>query len=391
MRGHITKRSKDTYSIVLDLGRDPSTGKRRQQWVTVKGTKKEAERKLADLQHELNNGLFVKPSKLTVGDFLQRWLNDYVYTHVRAATAEGYRIIVDCHLIPNLGAVVLSELKPSHLQGYYAKALKEGRRDGRGGLAACTVGHHHTVLKEALSHAIKWELIHRNVGDVVTPPRAAEREMNALDSSGLEQILEAARGTMYFPLIHLATFTGMRRSELLGLRWKDVDLQRGTVSISQILHCLGGGRIVIEAPKTPKSKRLIGLSPDAIFALRSYREMVEADMEVLDIPLAGERLVFSKTDGSPLLPNTVTHAFGKMTRRAGMKGITLHSLRHSHASVMLQEGVSPRTVADRLGHSNVVITLGTYSHLTPGVKEEAAMKFEEALHKAALPSVETVR
>ena len=114
-------------------------------------------------------------------------------------------------------------------------------------------------------------------------------------------------------------------------------------------------------------------------------------MELLDIPLAGERLVFSKTDGSPLLPNTVTHAFGKMTRRAGMKGITLHSLRHSHASVMLQEGVSPRTVADRLGHSNVVITLGTYSHLTPEVKEEAAMKFEEALHKATLPSVETAR
>ena len=104
---------------------------------------------------------------------------------------------------------------------------------------------------------------------------------------------------------------------------------------------------MIEEPKTPKSKRLIGLSPDAILALRSYREMVEADMELLDIPLTGERLVFSKSDGSPLLPNTVTHAFGKMARRAGMKGITLHSLRHSHASVMLQEGVSSRTVADR--------------------------------------------
>ena len=391
MRGSIFKRSKGSWTIVLNLGRDPTTGKRKQQWVTVRGTKKEAEKKLAELQHELNTGSFVKPSKLTVGDFLQRWLNDYVYPHVRAATAEGYRIIVECHLIPNLGAVVLSELKPTHLQGYYAKALREGRRDGRGGLAARTVGHHHTVLKEALSHAIKWDLLYRNVGDAVTPPRPVEQEMSALDPDGLEKILEVARGTMYFPLIHLATFTGMRRSELCGLRWKDINLQHGTVSISQILHCLKGGQIVIEAPKTPKSKRLIGLSPDAILALRSYREMVEADMELLDIPLTGERLVFSKADGSPLLPNTVTHAFGKIARKLGLKGITLHSLRHSHASVMLQEGVSARTVADRLGHSNVVITLGTYSHLTPGVKEEAAMKFEEALHKVKTLTAETPR
>lgn len=391
MRGHIKQRSKGSWTIVLDLGRDPIIGKRKQQWVTVRGTKKEAEKKLAELQHELNTGSFVKPSKLTVGDFLQRWLTDYVYPHVRASTAEGYRIIVECHLIPNLGAVVLSELKPTHLQGYYAKALREGRRDGRGGLAARTVGHHHTVLKEALSHAIKWDLLYRNVGDAVTPPRPVEQEMSALDPDGLEKILEVARGTMYFPLIHLATFTGMRRSELCGLRWKDINLQHGTVSISQILHCLKGGQIVIEAPKTPKSKRLIGLSPDAILALRSYREMVEADMELLDYPLTGERLVFSKADGSPLLPNTVTHAFGKIARRLGLKGITLHSLRHSHASVMLQEGVSARTVADRLGHSNVVITLGTYSHLTPGVKEEAAMKFEEALHKVKTLAAETSR
>ena len=390
MRGSIVKRSKGSWTIILNLGRDPATGKRKQQWVSVKGTKKEAEKKLAELHHQMDTGSFIKPSKLKVGDFLKQWLNDYVNTHVRAATAEGYRIIVECHLIPNLGAIVLSELKPAHLQRYYAKALKEGRRDGRGGLAARTVGHHHTVLKEALSHAIKWELIYRNVGDAVDPPRPVEQELSALDSEGLGQLLETARGTMYFPLIHLATYTGMRRSELCGLRWKDVDLLHGTVSIAQILHCLRGGRIVLEAPKTPKSKRLIGLSPDAILALRSYRDMVEADQEQRGSPFTSDRLVFSKPDGSPLLPNTVTHAVGKIVRRAGLSGVTLHSLRHSHASVMLQEGVSSRTVADRLGHSNVVITLGTYSHLTPGVKEDAAMRFEEALHKAKNRATETV-
>ena len=389
MRGHLKKRAKGSWSVVIDLGRDPATNKRKQQWVTVRGTKKDAEKKLAELQHQMDTGAFVKPSRLTVGDFLREWLQSYVATNVRAASGEGYRIIIERHLIPALGAVVLSSLKPVHLQNYYAKALKEGRRDGRGGLAARTVNHHHTVLKEALGHAVKWELINRNVGDAVDPPRPVEKEMSALDPEGVEQLFEIARGTMYFPLIHLAAFTGMRRSELLGLRWKDTDLHHGTVSISQILHCIRRGRIVIEPPKTPRSRRLVGLSPDSIWALRSYKEMVEAEQERLGSPLIGDRLVFSQPDGSPLLPNTVTHAFGKIARRAGLHGVTLHSLRHSHASIMLQEGVSSRTVADRLGHPTVVITLDTYSHLTPGVKEDAAMRFEEALHKVQTHGSET--
>ena len=330
------------------------------------------------------------PSALTVGDFLKQWLIDYVSTNVRAATAEGYRIIIERHLIPALGAVVLSSLKPAHLQGYYAKALKEGRRDGRGGLSARTVSHHHAVLKEALSHAVKWELINRNVGDAVDPPRPVEKEMSALVSAGVGPLLEIARGTMYFPLIHLATFTGMRRSELLGLRWKDVDLNKGTVSVAQTLHCLPGGRIVIEPPKTAKSRRLISLSQVAVLALRSYQEMVEADLEQIDSNLTGDRLVFSQLDGSPLLPNTVTHAFGKIVRKAGITGITLHSLRHTHASIMLQQGVSSKAVAERLGHSTAQVTLDVYSHVTPGVKEDAANRFEEALNQAKIPAGKSV-
>ena len=209
--------------------------------------------------------------------------------------------------------------------------------------------------------------------------------MSALDSDGVRTLLKVASGTLYFPLIHLAAYTGMCRSEVLGLRWKDVDLRRGTVSIAQVLHCLPGGRIVFEQPKTPRSKRLVALSPEATLALRAHKELVEADQEQLGSRITGERLVFSQPDGSPTLPNTVTHAFAKIACRAGLNGITFHSLRHSHASIMLQRGVSSKTVADRLGHSTVVITLDTYSHVTPGIKEDAAMRFEEALHQTNLP------
>ena len=386
MRGHIKQRSKGSWSIVLDLGRDPSTGKRKQQWVTVRGTKKEAESKLAELQHQLNTGEFVKSSKLTVREFLTQWFQDYVKTNARAATAEGYKIIVERHLIPSLGGIALAQLHPSHIQGYYAKALVEGRCDGKGGLAARTVVHHHRVLREALSHAVKWGLVGRNVADAVDPPRAVNKEMKALDSAGVLRLLDAARGTIYFPLINLATFTGMRRSELLGLRWLDLNLSRGTVSIAQVLHCLPGGRIVFEQPKTARSKRLVRLSQETTLALRAYRDTVEADLEQVGDSISGDRLLFSQINGAPLLPNTVTHAFAKIARRAGLEGFTFHSLRHTHASIMLQQGVSSKTVAERLGHSTVVITLDTYSHLTPGVKEDAADRFEEALRQAESPA-----
>ena len=386
MRGHIKQRSKGSWSIVLDLGRDPSTGKRKQQWVTVRGTKKEAEKKLSELQHQLNTGEFVKSSKLTVREFLTQWFQDYVKTNARAATAEGYKIIVERHLIPSLGGIALAQLQPSHIQGYYAKALGEGRCDGKGGLAARTVVHHHRVLREALSHAVKWGLVGRNVADAVDPPRAVNKEMKALDSAGVLRLLDAARGTIYFPLINLATFTGMRRSELLGLRWLDLNLSRGTVSIVQVLHCLPGGRIVFEQPKTARSKRLVKLSHETTLALRAYRDTVEADLKQVGDSISGDRLLFSHINGAPLLPNTVTHAFAKIARRAGLEGFTFHSLRHTHASIMLQQGVSSKTVAERLGHSTVVITLDTYSHLTPGVKEDAVDRFEEALRQAESPA-----
>lgn len=384
MRGHIKKRAQGSWTIVLDYGTDSETGKRRQHWSTIRGTKKEAEKKLSELLHQIDVGSFLKPTKLTFGEYLKMWFTDYVCTSVRAATAEGYRIIIERHLIPSLGTVPLYQLSPSQIQRYYGEAITRGRRDNKGGLSARTVMHHHRLIREVLSHAIKRGMLTRNVADAVDPPRPVVKEMKILDAEGVQRLLLGAKETMYFPLIHLAVFTGMRRSELLGLRWKDLDLIEGTVSISQAMHCLPGGRIVFEQPKTSKSKRLVSLSSDAVLALRAHQETEEANLALADRSLEKDRLVFSQLDGSPFLPNTVTHAFGKIAKRVGLDGIHLHSLRHTHASIMLQQGVSPKAVADRLGHSTVTVTLDTYSHVTPGIKEEAARRFEEALGKIEL-------
>ena len=236
MAGTIRKRGK-SWTIWWDEPREID-GKRRQRNKSIKGTKREAEAELRKILTALDSGHYIKPTKMTVGDLLGQWLENYVDVNVRARTAEGYRMICEKHLVPALGQIQLNRLQPGQVQRYYATALKEGRKDGKGGLSARTVKHHHRVLSEALEFAIRSGKLGRNVCKQVTPPRTVNREMSTLDEKDIDRLLEAARGGPYYPLIHLATYTGMRRSELLGLRWKDTDLHLGSLSVIQTLHRL---------------------------------------------------------------------------------------------------------------------------------------------------------
>jgi integrase len=178
MRGSIKQRSRGSWTIILDVGRDPATGKRQQKWETIRGTKREAEKRLAELQHQLNTGEYVKATKLTVADFLHQWLGSYVTSNCRQSTYERYTRAIEDHLIPDMGTIPLSDLKPGHLQAHYAKALKEGRkRSGPSeGLSPWTVRKHHVIIREALSHAVKWGLVGRNVALAVDPPKPPRPE-----------------------------------------------------------------------------------------------------------------------------------------------------------------------------------------------------------------------
>ena len=352
MRGHLKKRSSGSWTAWIEEPRSPN-GKRKQRVVTIKGTKREAEARLAQIIHEQETGLYVSSSKLKVADFLRQWLDSYVTTNVRAKTEEGYRIIVERHLVPALGNIPLKGLQATHLQSYYAKALSEGRRDGRGGLSATTVHRHHRVLSEALNHAVKWGLVARNVAQTVDPPRPQRFEPKVLDSDGVQKVLEAAEGTPYHALLHLDIYTGLRRSEILGLRWKDVDLLGSSLSVTQSLHQLMDRSIVFEAPKTAKGRRMVALSPVAVISLRTHKERRQAECLMLGISFRQEGLVFCHPDSSPFLPNTLTHAFRKILNKAGLSGVRLHDLRHTHATLMLRQGVHPKIVSERLGHATV--------------------------------------
>jgi integrase len=261
-RGSIEQRSPGTWSIRIELPPDPVTGRRRQKRTTFRGTKRQAEKRLSELLHRLDTGNYVNPEKVMVGDFLALWLRDYAETGVRPITLEGYRLIIEKHLIPGLGNIQLSQLQPAQIQAYYAKALKEGRkgRDKGQGLSARTVHAHHRLLKEALGHAVKWGLVGRNVAEAVDPPRYNKPEMHALDMDGVEKVLEVFNGSKYYPLVHLAIFSRLRRSELLGLRWKDLDLNNGSLTVNQVMHVLEGGQVVFQEPKTSRSKRTVPLA-----------------------------------------------------------------------------------------------------------------------------------
>jgi integrase len=371
MRGHIVQRSKDSYSIKISLGKDPATGKYKSQWFTVQGGKKDAEKKLSELLHQMDTGNYMKPGKTTVADYLTTWLQDYVKPNLSPRTAEGYEHIIKRYIIPKLGNLTLVHLKPEHLQHFYSTELNTG-------LSAQTVRHHHMVIHKSLDSAVEWGLVIRNAADAVRPPRAQRIEMQTWSEDEIVQFLEAAKATPYYELFYLALFTGMRRSELLALRWQDIDFIYSQIYVSRSLHVLSGSKAIFRSPKTATGRRTIALSPSAILLLRDYREKKEAESLLLEKPISDDDLVFS-TLGKHLLPNTITHAWSKLVKHIGLKAIRFHDARHTHASIMLKQGIHPKIVQERLGHASIQITLDTYSHVAPGLQEAAANKFDDIL------------
>jgi integrase len=265
----------------------------------------------------------------------------------------------------------LSELKPEHLQHYYSEKLSTG-------LSAQTVRHHHTCFHKALQTALEWGLLARNICDAVTPPRAQRKEMQTWDENDISSFLEAVKQTSYFALFHTALFTGMRRSELLALKWSNVDLLLCRLYVTCSLHVLKGGRVVIGQPKSAKGRRMIALSPLTVSVLREHQEKQRLNKAMLGKSLMGDDLVFSDIEGKPFLPNSVTHAWIKLVKRVGIKPIRFHDARHTHATIMLKQGVHPKVVQERLGHASIQITLDTYGHVAPGLQEAAAVRFDQA-------------
>lgn len=369
MRGYITKRGKDSYSLAISMGKDPNSGKYKYTWITVRGNKTDAEKRLAEVLHQKDTGTFIKPSKTTVGQYLEVWLNDHKL-HLSPRGFERYQDIVKQHLIPDFGQLTLDHLKPEHIQKHYTSCLNKGLSPG-------TIAYHHAVIHVALKTAVKRGLLYRNPADAVDPPCTRRKEMKIWTEDQVNIFVEAAKDNRYYILFYTALFTGMRRSELLGLKWEDVDLIFGQICVRRSLHHLKNGSYVFTEPKSVKSRRTIALTPSNALLLKEYWENQSLERSMLGTSLSANDLVFCTVDGKPLRPNTITRAWEVLAAQCGLPVIRLHDARHTHASIMLKQGIHPKIVQERLGHSSIEMTLDTYSHVVPGLQEAAAKRFDD--------------
>lgn len=369
-RGYLRKRGDRSWQIVYDVPR-AADGKRRQRFETVHGNKRQAEARLAQVLDSLRRDRYVTPTNITLADFLGQFLRDYAEVNCRPRTVQGYRDIVRVHLEPGLGSVRLSRLTAHDIQRYYAARL-------RGGLSPLTVRHHHRLLHRALEIAVMWELLERNPSRRITLPAVGPSPARALSADEVRRLLDAARPTAYYLPIHLALYTGFRRSELLGLRWRDVDFDRRVLRVERTMIYLKGQGHVWSEPKTRGSRRLVAIPEASALLLRSHRERMQAEHQERGMVDVGEQLC-AFPDGNLMKPDTLTNAFIRLARGCGLDGVRFHDLRHTHASLLLGEGTPMHVVQSRLGHQSITTTVDIYGHVLAEADIAAGESFERVV------------
>lgn len=381
MRGHVRERGPGNWYAVIDA-RDPLTGARKRKWVSLPGAtgKRQAQIECARLIAEAQTGgLSLEPAKTTLSDYLERWL-DYVKPNVSPRSHERYSEIVRKNLGPRLGSVKLARLKPEQIAAAYSDALTRGRRDGKGGLSPRTVTHAHRILKQALSRAVRWQLIPRNPADAVDPPKVERKDLSTYDLAATARAIDALRGTrMLVPTI-LSVLCGLRRGEVAALRWRNVDLETGALAVVASAEQTKAG-VRYKEPKTGRARN-VSLSPTVVEELKSWQTAQVEEMLRLGLRPDGDTFVVTQADGRPLQPRSITHEWVRLSRVKGLPRIRFHDLRHAHATHLLGAGVHPKVASERLGHSKVGITLDLYSHVMPGMQDEAAARVDEALRAA---------
>jgi integrase len=381
MRGHIAKKGSRYYAVVYE-GVDPATQKPRHRWHIGGRTRKEAERVLADLIKRQHDGDYRAPDRITFGVYLiDRWLPSK-RSQLRASTFDSYERNIRNHVLPRLGAVPIQRLAPEDLDGFYADLLKEGRLNGGGGgLSAKSVRYIHTILRKALADAHRKGTVTRNVADVADPPKpSASRkpEIRAWTAQQLRQLLDDIAGHRLYPAFYLAANTGMRRGEVLGLRWLDVDLARQRLSVQQALVNVAYDLHVADV-KTQSSRRVVDLDDRTVAVLREWRKQQLEEQLLVGRRADGSALVFSRPDGAPIHPDYFSQLFERHVARSDLPRLRLHDLRHTHATILLQAGVPVKVVSERLGHSSPAFTMSVYQHVLPGMQADAAVAFSDAV------------
>jgi integrase len=369
-RGTIQSRSPGSFRIRYSFGRDPVSGKRRWATATVRGSRKDAERELTRRFRTVDTGEHPEPSKMSVADWLNLWLAS-TKIEVSPKTHERYAEIVRCYLVPTLGGLALQRLAPSDIQRAYNGFTRSP--------SPRTRRHIHRILKSALARAVEQQALARNPADALKRlPKIERKPITALSVEQSQRLLSAIRHTTTYWPVMLALATGLRRGELLALRWRNVDLDHGTIRVVQSLEQTKAG-LRFKSTKSEKG-RGVALPSFAIAELRRHKQAQTETLVALGVRQSGDTLVCGRVDGEAKQPASLTHEFTYLVGRMGrdFPRVRFHDLRHSHATQLLASGVHPKIVQERLGHSTIAVTMDIYSHVTATMQSEAVAKLDLA-------------
>lgn len=366
--GSIYQRDDGRWVACLTLGYERGTRRRKTYYCK---TQKEALDKLSLARHSLQQGLPLAEERQTLGQFLSHWLQDYAKVKVRPKTYTSYEQLIRVHITSDLGRIPLAKLSPQQVQAFL-------NRKAEAGLSARTVQYLHALLRAALNRAVKWGLVPRNVATLADPPRVSRSEIQPFALDQVRRLLEAMRGDRLEALYTVALAMGLRQGEALGLRWQDVDLDVGTLRVRTALQRVEGTLQLVEL-KTERSRRTLTLPDVAIATLRAHR------VRQLDERLAAaddwyeHGLVFATMQGRPLIARNVFRSYQRLLLKAGLPHKRFYDLRHTCATLLLAQGIDPRTIMETLGHSQISLTMNTYAHVLPALQQDAARRMNEIL------------
>lgn len=361
-----------TWYFVLTHGKKED-GKPRQFKKRGFKTKQEALKALHELEHSLMTGAYIAPTKMLYGEYLlNQWLEDK-QTKVKKQTLQTYRWLVEKHIVPAIGNMELLQLTPMAIQKLYNQLTKEKA------LSDENIQKVHTLINDSLKKAERWGLISKNPASLVDRPKAVKKEIKVWDVKEVQTFLKHAKShSRYYIAFLLALTTGMRQGEILGLRWRDVDFETGCLRITQTLS--SDGKEILPYTKTKSGSRTVDLPEETIIQLKKHRKLIEA--EKLEVGLEAYNnlgLVVCTELGTPTNKSNIRRSFNSIIKKAKIPKIRFHDMRHTHATLLLLQGVNPKIVSERLGHADVRITLDTYSHLLPSMQKDTAIKFGKML------------
>ena len=333
-------------------------------------TQSECREWIRKMQNQVDDGLTIAGAQKTLAKYLEEWLLVHA-TSIRPKTAEQYNQICKQHIIPNLGSIKLKDLQAGHIQSLYSKKLASGT-------SKRTVVLIHAVLMRSLKQAEKMGIIGKNPVLAVTRPKVERKEMKVLNDGQVRSLLSAAAGERYEAAFWLAVSTGMRLGELVGLKWADIEWTNKQLRVQRQVQRLSTG-LAFSEPKTKTSRRMIALGSEPVEKLRKHLVSQSKDRQKAGESWIENDLIFPSVIGTPLDPSNLYHIFKELLKKAQLPPIRFHDLRHTAATLMLLQGTHPKIVQERLGHSDISMTLNTYSHVIPSMQAEAAEKLDELL------------